>query len=184
MPNPHKRGKIVYIDVDDTVAATRGAIVSYYRAKTGDCSTTTLMYDGPMYNVLCPLWDRQRISDSFIDPEFFNYLKPIGGARSAIKYLLREGYDVRFCTAHREEGRQYKEAWIRHYFPMVEKIVFTEVMVPKDAYVGYAFIDDHMHNLENNKSEVKVLFDNYNLLDYNNNKVTKINNWGRIEEVL
>jgi 5'(3')-deoxyribonucleotidase len=176
--------KIIYVDVDDTVADTRMAIVRYYRQFTGDKSTDFLMKTDYDFSPLCPQWTPERMRQAFMDPVFFSCLKPFPGARNGIDYLLSKGYDVRFCTAHRPEGEMLKRAWCREVFPKVKKIIVTEPFKGKDEYEGYAFIDDGTYNLVNNKSQIRILFDIYEMLSCDDKDIIRVTDWSQVEEFL
>lgn len=173
---------IIYIDVDDTVANTREAMVEYYRKHTNDFSTNHLMYDGtPKYDVLCPKWDREQITKTFYDKEFFKILKPFQEAQEYIRKLQELGYDIIFCTAHRIEGSRLKTEWIQTHFPFVKKIIITQPFQRKDKYIGFGFIDDQIHNLETNQSEHKILIDIYNLQTSQKfDKIILLDEWEKI----
>ena len=178
------QNKIIYIDVDDTIALTRSAIVDYYRKLTDDYSTSASMKtNGDRYDLLCPQWTGERMRYAFMDPVFFKLLKKVPGATEGIQYLIDKGYDVHICTAHRPEGEDMKVDWIYENFPMVDAIHITRPFEGKDEYVGYAFLDDGIHNLVNNKSEIRLLFDIYGMLEPQEGMIM-ISNWEQIKEVL
>ena len=176
--------KIIYVDVDDTIAETRRAVLEFYRDMTKDYTTGLATSKEFSYQGMCPKMTREQIENIFIDLDFFRKLKPIDGAVEGLTYLLNKGYDVRFCTAHKPEGRLFKDVWLNTYFPMISKVNYVDVYESKKDYRGYAFIDDGVHHLEENQSNIKILFDNYDIFSSDDKSIIKINNWTQIREVL
>ena len=111
--------KIVYIDLDDTIADFLGAEVF----KSG--FDVSLMYE----------------------PGFFLNLKPIAGAQVAVRQIMRMGYDVHILSqpvAESAHSYQEKVEWIGKYFPdLINKINLTQ---DKGLFKGDFLIDD-IHKL-------------------------------------
>jgi 5'(3')-deoxyribonucleotidase len=112
--------KIVYIDMDDTIAD---------------------FGNDPVFNGEQPT--EQSVSVMY-EPGFFFGLKLIPGALSGVRALIRLGYDVHILTQPvAESAHSYSEKaqWIAIHFPeLVSKIHMTQ---DKGRFLGDFLIDDN-----------------------------------------
>jgi 5'(3')-deoxyribonucleotidase len=112
--------KIIYVDMDDTIADFTGHPV-FNGEKTNEFSVHA-MYE----------------------PGFFLSLKPIEGALTGVRALIRLGYDVHILTqplAESAHSYQEKVQWIGLHFPeLIKKIHMTQ---DKGLFVGGYLIDDN-----------------------------------------
>lgn len=108
--------KIIYIDMDDTIADFHKAAVD----------------DGKV--VESRMWNK----------DFFLNLEPIPGSKGAINDLSRMGYDLWILSqplAESPESYTDKALWIQRHFPQLyNKIVLTQ---NKGLHVGDYLIDDN-----------------------------------------
>lgn len=114
--------KIIYIDMDDTIADFVGADVF----KNG--FDVALMYE----------------------PGFFLSLKPIEGALVAVRQIIRMGYEVQILSQPvAESAHSYSEKaqWIGIHFPeLINKINLTQ---DKGLFKGDYLIDDNAVKWQN-----------------------------------
>ena len=182
------QNKIVLIDVDDTIANTRQAILDYYRAKTGDLSTSLASCRSYWYtDDLCPLFTKEQAEQAFEDPELFKILKPIEGAKEVVEHLQRKGFDVRICTLHSAKGIILKDVWLNYHFPSVKSRHYsTSVKGNKDVFNAYSIIDDNVKNINTSPCEVPILLDFFELQQSNvydkGDKRIRVKNWNEIIE--
>lgn len=108
--------KIIYIDMDDTIADFHKAAVD----------------EGKV--IESRMWDK----------DFFLNLEPIPGAKGAINDLGRLGYDLYILSqplAESPESYTDKALWIQRHFPQLyNKIVLTQ---NKGLHLGGYLIDDN-----------------------------------------
>lgn len=112
--------KLVYVDMDDTIADFRGA--DPLKGEPYDEFSVRKMYD----------------------PGFFYNLKPINGALSGVRGLIRLGFDVHILSqpvAESPHSYSEKVQWIALYFPeLIRKLHFTQ---DKGLFYGDYLIDDN-----------------------------------------
>lgn len=112
----YMKSKVVYIDMDDTIADFLGAEVFK------DGFDVAKMYE----------------------PGFFRNLKPIPGSQVAVRQLIRMGFDVQILSqpvAESSHSYSEKAEWIGIYFPdLINKINLTQ---DKGNFVGDFLIDDN-----------------------------------------
>lgn len=112
-----KMKKIVFVDLDDTIADFRGSSV----------------------------FDRTFDVSFMYEPGFFLNLKPIEGSQVAIRQLIRMGYDVQILSQPvAESSHSYSEKvqWIGIYFPeLISKINLTQ---DKGLFKGDYLVDDNL----------------------------------------
>lgn len=112
--------KIVYVDMDDTIADFTGAILE----KHG------------VYN--------EYAVRSMYEPGFFYGLRPIPGSLSGVRGLIRLGYDVHILSkplATSSHSYSEKVQWISLHFPdLIRKVHFTQ---DKGLFKGDYLIDDN-----------------------------------------
>lgn len=110
--------KIVYIDMDDTIA-------DFMRA--------------PVFVT----YGKFDVAEMF-EPGFFLSLKPIEGALVAVRQIIRMGYDVQILSQPvAESAHSYSEKvqWIGQHFPeLIGKINLTQ---DKGLFKGDYLIDDN-----------------------------------------
>lgn len=110
--------KIVFIDLDDTIA---------------DFSGSPLLPDGYPFDV-----------HAMYEPGFFLSLKVIPGALSAVREIIRMGYDVHILSQPvAESSHSYSEKvqWVGLHFPeLITKINLTQY---KGLFKGDYLIDDN-----------------------------------------
>lgn len=161
----NREDKIIFVDVDDTIANTRQGVADIYTRITGN-RTLTLHQKSKQYKDFCPGWTDEDIEKLFIrGVELYDVTKPIPGAEKAIEALIAKGYDVRIVTMHSPTSMDAKYQWIKKYFPMLEgKVYYVDWRIGnKDVFKGYSLIDDDMKNIKTNKSCKPILLDLYNI---------------------
>ncbi len=175
--------KIILVDIDDTLANTRQAMLEFYRQKTNDYSTSiegarTYWYT----DALCPLFSEEEAEAAFSDPKLFSILKPLEGAQEGIQYLQDKGYDVRVCTLHNAEGIALKDKWIDYYFPNLKvRYYSTSVGGNKDVFSAYAIIDDNVKNIDTSPCEKPILLDYFEIQE-NGNGRCRVTSWNELIE--
>lgn len=116
------KDKLIYVDLDDTIADFTGHEI--FKSKKENLSPKDVYH---MY-----------------EPGFFLSLKPIQGAFSAVRALIRMGYDVHILTQPvAESAHSYLEKvqWVGKYFPeLINKIHMTQ---DKGLFLGGYLIDDN-----------------------------------------
>lgn len=160
--------KIIFVDVDDTLADTRAAVAALYKEITGDEPLDVRIKGSKKYYEFCPLWEDSHVSKLFrSSKEIYEKAVPLNGAVEGIKYLLDKGYDVRVVTMHSPESVIYKHKWLEKYFPELEsKVYYVDWRTKnKDVFNGYAIIDDDIKNIKTNKSNMPILLDYYGIYD-------------------
>ena len=180
--------KIVLVDVDDTIANTRQAMLKYYRDATGDYSTSiegsrTYWYTDTM----CPLFSDERANIAFNDPRLFNMMEPLEGAIEGVKYLQNKGYEVRICTLHQPLGIALKDMWLDYYFPNITKRHYsTTIGDNKDVFKAYSIIDDSLKNIHTSPCDKPILLDYFKIQDnglyLKEDKRTRVTGWKEIIE--
>lgn len=112
--------KIVFIDMDDTIADFVGHPV--FKGEKPCDLTIHHMYE----------------------PGFFENLEPIQGAHSGVRRLIRAGFDVHILTQPvAESAHSYSEKvkWIGKHFPeLINKISMTQ---DKGLFKGDFLVDDN-----------------------------------------
>lgn len=110
--------KVVYLDLDDTLADF-----------TGDKVFSNGFDVAYMY-----------------EPQFFLNLKPIEGSQVAVRQIMKMGYDVHILSQPvAESAHSYSEKaqWIGIHFPdLINKLHLTQ---DKGLFVGAYLIDDNEH---------------------------------------
>lgn len=112
--------KIVYIDMDDTIAD----FLAFFNA----------------LGIPCNEFEVRRMYEH----GFFYNLKPMEGSLSGVRALIRLGYDVHILTQPvAESAHSYSEkaAWIARHFPeLVGKVHMTQ---NKGLFIGHYLVDDN-----------------------------------------
>lgn len=144
--------KIVHIDMDDTIADFMGSEAF----KNG--------FDvNKMYEV-----------------GFFLNLKPIPGALSGVRALIRKGYDVQICSQPvAESAHSYSEKvqWIALWFPeLITKVNFTQ---DKGIIKGDYLIDDNQPKWQ---AKFEALNGEYTFVHFDHKNPEK--NWESIVKML
>jgi 5'(3')-deoxyribonucleotidase len=109
--------KILYIDMDDTIADFTGSSV----------------------------FDSGFDVAKMYEPGFFLNLKPIDGALVAVRALIRLGFDVQILSQPvAESAHSYleKAQWINLYFP--ELILKVNLTQDKGLFKGHYLVDDNL----------------------------------------
>ena len=166
--NELNRKKIIFVDVDDTIADTRTAIVSLYEEITKDKAKSFDEVKTKTYCDFCPKWTDDEISKIFKSgKEVYSRALPLVGAIEGINYLLSKDYEVYITTMNCPESVKYKQEWIARHFPELEtKVIYIDWRIPnKDFFEGYALIDDDIKNVTGNRSCYPILLDFYNVYD-------------------
>lgn len=153
--------KVILVDVDDTIANTRQAILDYYRLETGDYSTSIKDAKGYWYtDGMCPKFTAERCAEAFNDPKLFKLLKPLEGAKEGIAYLQQKGYEVRICTLHNAMGIALKDKWLDYNFPTLTTRHYSTMLGGnKDVFCAYSIIDDNIKNISTSSCDVPILLD-------------------------
>lgn len=180
----NNKSRIIYIDVDDTLADTRAAIKSLYEKKTGDKAIQSNTYS-KRYFTLCPGWTDKEISKIFSEgEELYSMTKPLEYAVEGVQYLEALGYDIRIVTMNSPESVQHKHNWIKRYFPRLQDKVFyvNWKMRNKDDFCGKSIIDDDFKNVRSNKSQIPILLDFYNIYEDTplSNNIILCRSWGEV----
>lgn len=112
--------KVIYIDMDDTIADFWGH---------------------PAFKGMEPT---EFAVSAMFEPGFFENLEPIKGAHAGVRALIRLGYDVQILTQPvAESAHSYSEKvkWIGKHFPdLIFKINMTQ---DKGLFKGDYLIDDN-----------------------------------------
>lgn len=148
--------KIIQIDMDDTSADFKGH--PEFKGITLDPVRVAAMYR----------------------PGFFAELAPVEGALSAIRALIRMGFDVQILTQPvAESAHSYSEKvqWIGMWLPeLVNKINMTQ---DKGLVKGHFLIDDNAEKWEVKFSENGGKFVHFK---YSLDKTVQKKEWARIVE--
>lgn len=161
----NKKNKIIFIDVDDTIADTRKGVHEIYTHITG-VRAGDIGVKSKMYADFCPGWTDAEIEKIFeTSIELYKRVKPIPGAVKAVEVLIERGYDVRLATMHKISGVPAKQEWIEKYFPVLkDKVYYMDTSVGnKDIFKEFGIIDDDLKNIKNNQSGLPILLDIYNI---------------------
>lgn len=115
------KNKLIYIDMDDTLADFRGH--------------PSLEEQDPLHLDVSPMYEQG----------FFFSLKPVKGSLKAVRSLLNLGYDVHVLSqpvANSPHSYIEKVQWVAVWFPeLLGKIHFTQ---DKGLFVGDYLIDDNL----------------------------------------
>lgn len=173
-----KNDKVIFLDIDDTLADTRRAVLSLYeqmeQKKAGSISTKSKSYTG-----FCPNWTQKNIKELFEEKASILYdtVLPMEGSREAVSELINLGYDVRVASTQHPKGAYAKYKWIKKYFPeLKDKICFVTYNCDKNFIKEWAIIDDDFSNIEKSKCAYPILLDMYDIysdLDYD----YRVRNW-------
>lgn len=181
------QSKVILVDVDDTIANTRQAILDYYRLETGDYSTSLERAKSYWYAYdLCPKFTNEEVENAFNDPLLFKLLKPMEGAQEGVAYLQRKGFDIRVCTMHRAEGVILKDTWLNYHFPTIESRYYsTSLRGNKDDFSAYSIIDDNIKNINTSPCDIPILLDFFGIqgnIYRKDDKRIRVNSWKEIIE--
>lgn len=154
-----KKSKIVYIDLDDTLA-------DFYKATRG--------LDGKVQE------------EKMYVPDFFFNLQTIPGAQGAVRRILTMGFDVWILSqplAEHHPSYGDKAKWIGVHFPHLwNKVILTQ---DKGLHLGSYLIDD---NLEKWKPKFEKTGGKFIHFNYNRNLANPdhfhSNEWDRVCEFL
>lgn len=172
------KDNIIFIDVDDTLCDTRGAVAQLYREFFGE-RPLSLSVKSKRYGDFCPKWSDEDIENLFKgNSRLYDIAVPIEGAIDAVKRLERIGYDLRIVTFNHALGISKKQEWIDKFFPTLSNKIYylTMGLYNKDVFEGYAIIDDDMKNILSNKSTHRILLDVYNIYSVGE----KSSNWNDV----
>lgn len=161
-----EENKIIFVDIDDTLADTRAAVAALYKKVTRYDPLNIKEVKSKKYFEFCPLWTDEYIESFFESSrQLYSVIKPLEGAVEGIDYLIGKGYDVRVVTMHHPKSIQYKQEWIERYFPLLEhKVYYVNWRLPnKDVFKGYSLIDDDIKNIKTNMNEMPILLDFYEI---------------------
>lgn len=168
---------IIYIDLDDTVINTREGIYKLYEFMTeqkADRAIKTKEYADSL-----PQWENGRVNMMFgmQSDMIYAFCEPMPGALEAIQ-KLKDKYDIFFVTLQIPNGVPGKHMWVRHYLAEFESriIYMSGLNVKKDMFVGHAFIDDSINNIETNNSTYPILYDYYGCYP----QETRVSSWNAI----
>lgn len=143
----------IALDIDDVVLDLIGNWVSMYKKRTGIPDSVHI----PITQWSMPACLRELNKDEVLDmlnfPGLFYYAKPVEGAITGVRELLRtENYDVYFLTSasHKTEYHE-KLRWVKDYFG--EESMKRVIAVPTGGlknFVGQLFdvlVDDCPANM-------------------------------------
>lgn len=154
----NRKYRKVICDFDDVIVPTLEEAIKIYNHE----NNANLIPD--MFKV----WDSNKVATDFIE-----YFKKIDFSKileknNSIKYLreINKHYEVVIATASCKETFCQKEEWILKNMPFIPWKNISCVR-NKDLLVGYAIIDDGAHNLKNNNSTIKFLYDAPHNKDFN-----------------
>lgn len=161
-----QENKIIFLDIDDTLADTRRAVYDLYVELTGD-NSGDINVKSKRYVDFCPLWSDKDIEKLFNSYTLYERVKPMFGAKEVMSKLVEKGYDLRIATIHVANGVPVKQKWIETHFPELKDKVYYVNCVDnnKDVFREYGLVDDDMKNIKTNKSSTPVLLDIYNIYD-------------------
>ena len=178
--NKEQAKKIIFIDIDDTLADTRRAVYNLYVEVTGDASGS-INTKSKRYTDFCPTWTDEQVSDLFkTGYTLYEKVECIPGAKEAVNELIKRDYDVRIATIHVATGVPAKQEWIDKHFPMLSEKVYyiNSTNANKDVFEGHSIIDDDLRNIKNNKSIKPILLDFYGI--YDNTRVIQCKTWKEV----
>lgn len=177
-----KKDKIIFIDIDDTLANTRQGVYNLYLELTDD-ATGNINIKTKEYLDFCPKWEKKDLDLIFKNGyTLYDKIKPLPGAVEGVKALIAKGYDVRIATIHTATGIPAKQLWIDKHFPSLSKKVYyiNSTEVNKDIFKEYGIIDDDIKNIHTNESALPVLIDFYNIYSATNEIEHKCRNWNEV----
>ena len=180
--------KVIFLDVDDTIADTRGGVYDYYVNSTGAAPNVGINVIDKNYSAFCTMWSDEQIQNIFTKPHqlYTNFVKPIPGAKEGVKALLDMGYDIRVVTLQSPSGVPAKHNWIERYFPeLLDKVCYiSDIHGNKDIFVGHAIIDDDHKNIKNSRCDKKILIDVYKQYPAMVNEKTYASSWKEVVKIL
>lgn len=180
--NEKPKDKIIFVDIDDTLADTRSAVYNLYVELTGDKSGD-ISVKSKRYLDFCPTWNEEHLETLFKNGyTLYDRTSCIPGAKEAIRSLIAKGYDVRVVTIHTASGIPAKQKWIDTHFPMLSEKVYyvNSVNADKNVFKEYAIIDDDIKNIEMNESCYPILLDYYNVYSETNTTKVKCKTWKEV----
>jgi 5'(3')-deoxyribonucleotidase len=137
-----KKAKVVYIDMDDTLA-------DFWSAARSPGGTTVLEHK---------MWDK----------DFFLNLEPTPGSKGAVHEIIKLGYDVWILSqplAECPESYSDKAKWIQLHFPQLyKKIILTQ---DKSLKIGDYLIDDNRQKWQEKFEQNGGKFIHFNYGGYN-----------------
>lgn len=144
-----REGRILILDFDDVIVPTLDKAVDIYNKENKKRIKTDMFKE----------WNCENIVKGFI--EYFEKVdfENISDKNDSIKWVreLNKHYDVVIATASTSNSFSRKESWIRKNMPFIP---WKNIMCVrnKDLLEGYAIVDDATHNLVNNKTKRKFLY--------------------------
>jgi uncharacterized HAD superfamily protein len=134
------------IDIDDTICEALDGLAAWAKTKYGlsfgkeDITT----YGGPTFEGkrLANLFD-----ECYSDPEVVEALRPVPGAISGVRNLLRRGHRIVFLTARPDFTRDATIRWLSRTIGHTE-VEFVARGTPKAIHNVHLLIDDHFLHID------------------------------------
>ncbi len=178
----------IYLDFDDTICATREALVEHFNDKyakgykVGDITN-------PNMRGMYPFKRDCEFMDVYQTEEFFEKLKPYKGAVKFLKYV-GNNYNIHVVTICSKKTEELKRAWLDELMIMCDVGDYELCPIYKEDGAsksdidmrGGIQIDDMMSELRDTNADTKIMFDNFrqykwNKLDEGVNHIYKMDTW-------
>lgn len=159
--------KILFVDLDNTIAEFSGHLVKKINEKYGtSISTCQIEYNYSACSNAAKLLKvpAKEIYEIIYSEGFFLELAPIKGAIESLQYLKKTGFQIRIMTSVSREkppsiATKDKYLWVEKYLKGIvkpESIIFAqekELLINENSLL----IDDAPHFLNNNKLSGRII---------------------------
>jgi 5'-nucleotidase len=141
--------KVIAVDVDDVCANLIGEWISRYNSQWGDNLLPENITDWELTKCVKPECG-QRIYEILHEPDLYDNVYPMPGARNAVYELLAQGHRVVYVTACVQGTMDRKLDWLLRWDLLTKKNYRTDFIVAGDkslVMANYLF-DDRPLNVE------------------------------------
>ena len=172
--------EIVLVDMDEVIADTTAAMITWYKKTFGGDIDYKKMLEGHSLVKGFPEAHQARVRQQLYEPGFFRHLPVIAGSQAVLEEMNKR-YEIYIVSAAVEFPNSLKDKhdWLMEYFPFFkwQQLVLSG---SKKMVQGDYMIDDHARHFEHFKGKPYLFSAPHNL---DETRYERINNWeeaGRI----
>lgn len=111
---------VIMIDIDDVICNLQETVVELFNQRYGSHYTIDNFNDYDIMNVL-PEQDGIVMRDMYGENGLYNKVRPISGAKDALRKLINMGHQVYLVTAAVPKTYGEKVDFIKRYFPFIDE---------------------------------------------------------------
>jgi 5'(3')-deoxyribonucleotidase len=136
---------IIYVDLDQTLNDLVSKTLTFYNALTGK---NVQMSDMTAYHIDKCLSEEEvnKVYELWGKKELWDSLEPLPDAQWGIETLVNTGHRVIIATATYYEQFDWKLAWVKKHFPMIDTKDIIRIN-DKSLLRGDVLIEDNIDNL-------------------------------------